>query len=138
MASHFLFANNTTNLHDLWYESHASVLKMVAMELGAADQIPELLTKYLGQKVKMKAPKDPNKPKRPKTAFMHFCDKHRPALIEKARKKGKVNIGTIAKTLGAQWGKLNTKQRKPFANAAEKSKSTYEKDMSEYNENEHL
>ena len=30
--------------------------------------------------------------------------------------------------------KLNTKQRKPFANAAEKSKSTYEKDMSEYNE----
>ena len=67
-------------------------------------------------------------------AFMYFCEKHRPSLIEKARKKGKVNIGTIAKTLGAQWGKLNTKQRKPFANAAEKSKSTYEKDMSEYNE----
>ena len=65
---------------------------------------------------------------------MHFCDKYRPELIAKARKKGKVNIGTIAKTLGARWQKSNMTQRKPFANAAEKSKSTYEKDMSEYNE----
>ena len=132
--SHFLFANNTASLHDLWYESHASVLKMVAMELGAADQIPALLVKYLGQKVKMKAPRDPNKPKRPKTAFMHFCDKHRPALIEKARKKGKVNIGNIAKILGSRWKKLSTTNRKPFDSAAEKSKSTYEKEMGEYNE----
>ena len=59
-------------------------------------------------------------------------------LYENCKKKygakGRPIRSILAKTLGAQWGKLNTKQRKPFANAAEKSKSTYEKDMSEYNE----
>ena len=39
--SHFLFHNNTASLNDLWYETHASVIKMVAMELGGADKIPE-------------------------------------------------------------------------------------------------
>ena len=52
--SHFLFHNNTASLNDLWYESHASVIKMVAMELGGSDKIPELLEKYLGQKMKIK------------------------------------------------------------------------------------
>ena len=33
--SSFMFHNNTASLNDLFYESHASVLKMVAMELGA-------------------------------------------------------------------------------------------------------
>ena len=57
-----MFHNNTASLNDLFYESHASVLKMVAMELGAADKIPELMEKILGAKLKIKAPKDPNKP----------------------------------------------------------------------------
>ena len=72
--SSFMFHNNTASLNDLFYESHASVLKMVAMELGAADKIPELLEKILGSKLKIKAPKDPNKPKRAKTAFMYYCE----------------------------------------------------------------
>ena len=67
-----MFHNNTASLNDLFYESHASVLKMVAMELGASDKIPELLEKILGSKLKIKAPKDPNKPKRAKTAFMYY------------------------------------------------------------------
>ncbi len=46
--SHFLFHNNTASLNDLFYESHASVVKMVAMELGQVDKIPELLEKILG------------------------------------------------------------------------------------------
>ena len=45
--SHYLFHNNTASLNDLWYESHASILKMVAMDCGCADKIPELLEKYL-------------------------------------------------------------------------------------------
>ena len=78
MASHYLFHSNTAGLNDLWYESHHSILKMVCMELKATDRIEELTEKYLGQKLKIKAPKDPNKPKRAKTAFMYYCDKYRP------------------------------------------------------------
>ena len=66
----FLFNNNTAALNELWYESHASILKMVCMELDATDKIEELTEKYLGEKLKVKAPKDPNKPKRGKSGFM--------------------------------------------------------------------
>ena len=37
--------------------------------------------------MKIKAPKDPNKPKRAKSAFMFYCDKHRPKLIEAQKEK---------------------------------------------------
>ena len=68
--SSFMFHNNTASLNDLFYESHASVLKMVAMELGASEKIPELMEKILGNKLKIKAPKDPNKPKGQR---QHLC-----------------------------------------------------------------
>jgi len=135
MASHYLFHNNTAGLNDLWYESHSSILKMVCMELGATDRIEELTAKYLGEKMKIKAPKDPNKPKRAKTAFMFYCDKYRPALIEEQKKDGgKVNIGEIAKALGASWKKLKANKKKPFDESAAKDKERYEKALAEYNE----
>jgi len=110
--SSYLFHNNTAGLNDLWFESHSSLLKMLCMEFGASDRIEELSQKYLGEKLKIKAPKDPNKPKRGKSAFMFYCDKHRPKLIEAQRKGGgKVNIGEVAKTLGAGWKKLKDTQK---------------------------
>ena len=131
----YLFYNNTASLNDLWYESHASILKMVAMDCGCTDKIPELLEKYLGQKLKLKPLKDPNKPKRAKSAFMCYCDVERPKLIEKCRKAGKkVVIGDIAKALGSSWKKLSEKKLKPFVEAAAKDKERYEQAIGEYNE----
>jgi len=133
--SSYLFHNNTAGLNDLWFESHSSLLKMLCMEFGASDRIEELSQKYLGEKLKIKAPKDPNKPKRGKSAFMFYCDKHRPKLIEAQRKGGgKVNIGEVAKTLGAGWKKLKDTQKNPFDVQAEKDKERYEKEIAEYNE----
>ena len=133
--SSFMFHNNTASLNDLFYESHASVLKMVAMELGAADKIPELMEKILGAKLKIKAPKDPNKPKRAKTAFMFYCEQHRPALLEKEKKKGqKVNIGNIAKALGKSWKKLKDGDKVKWNTLALADKERYEKEIADYNE----
>ena len=132
--SSYLFHNNTASLNDLWFESHSSLLKMICMELGATDKIEELSQKYLGEKLKIKAPKDPNKPKRAKSAFMFYCEKHRPKLIEDQRKVGKVNIGDIAKILGKGWKKLKDSQRKPFDASALKDKDRYTNAIGEYNE----
>ena len=133
--SSFMFHNNTASLNDLFYESHASVLKMVAMELGATDKIPELMEKVLGTKLKIKAPKDPNKPKRAKTAFMYYCEQHRPALLEKEKKKGqKINIGNIAKALGKSWKKLKDADKSKWNSLALKDKERYEKEIADYNE----
>ena len=129
-----LFHNNTACLNDLWFETHSSLLKMLCMELGATDRIEDLSQKYLGDKLKVKAPKDPNKPKRGKSAFMFYCDKYRPDLIAAQKKKGKVRIGEIAKKLGADWKKLKENQKKPYDKAAAKDKERYEKEIGEYNE----
>jgi len=102
------------------------------MELGATDRIEELSQKYLGEKLKIKAPKDPNKPKRSKSGFMFYCDEHRPPLLAKAKEKGKVNIGDISKELGKMWKKLKSKNKYDKLAAADKER--YEKEISEYNE----
>lgn len=105
------------------------------MELDATDRIEELRAKYLGDKLKIKAPKDPNKPKRGKTGFMYFCDEYRPGLMDAERKQNKkINLGEIAKALGASWKKLSKKKLEKYVKLAEKDKERYEKEISEYNE----
>jgi hypothetical protein len=130
-----LYFNNTSALSDLWYESHASVVKRVCMETGQTDNMNELVEKILGPKPKVKKMKDPNRPKKAKTAFMFYCDAHRPALMKAQKKKqGKINIGEIAKELGKNWKSLTEKDKKPFATKAAKDKVTQEKAMSVYKE----
>ena len=133
--SHFLFHNNTSELNELWFESHAAILRMVCMELGATDRIDEFTKKYLGEKVKIKPYKDPNRPKRAKTAFMFYCQKHRPALMEKQKKKNKkIEIGKIAKILGENWKKIKDKEKSEFIALATADKERYDKEIAEYND----
>ena len=44
-----VFHNNTVSINDVWYESHAHLVKMVALELGQPDKVPELLEKFLSK-----------------------------------------------------------------------------------------
>ena len=81
-----LFHNNTVNINDVWFESHNSLLQQLCVELGHTDRIDEMREKFLGVKLKMKAYKDPNKPKRAKAAYFYFCDEARPAIIKKHKK----------------------------------------------------
>jgi hypothetical protein len=93
------------------------------------------MEKILGSKLKIKAPKDPNKPKRAKTSFMYYCDEHRPGLLEKEKKKGlKINIGNIAKALGKSWKKLKDADKGKWNTLALADKERYEKAIAEYND----
>ena len=131
-----LFHNNTVSLYDNWYESHASLLRAVCLELGHSDKINELMEKFVGDKMKMKAKKDKNLPKKPKSAYFFYCDEKRPALLDKAKKKGgKVNIGEIAKELGQMWRKLKAEKKKKYETLNTKDKDRYEKAMEEYTQN---
>ena len=58
-----VFHNNTVNLNDTWYESHAHLIRMVALDLGKEDQIEYLIEKFLGKKHKVKKQKNPYLPK---------------------------------------------------------------------------
>ena len=131
----YMFHNNSATLNDLWYESHASVIRRVCIELNQTDKSNELLEKILGQKMKMKAQKDPNKPKRSKTAFLHFCDAKRGTLMDKYKKnKEKVNVGILAKQMGKMWKSLDDKTKTKYVKLANKDKEEYNKKLAEYNE----
>lgn len=130
-----LYFNNTNELSALWYESHASVVKRVCMELGQNDNMNDVVEKILGPRPKIKKMKDPNKPKKAKTAFMFYCDAHRPALMKAQKEKqGKINIGEIAKELGKKWKALTDKDKKPFNSNAAKSKVEQQQKMKVYQE----
>ena len=87
----------------------------------------------IGDKLKIKAKKDPNLPKRAKSGFMFYCDEHRGKLIEKYKKANKkVIISDVAKELGKSWKKL--KSRVKYDKLAAKDKERYAEEMSDYNE----
>ncbi len=132
-----VFHNNTCSINDVWYESHAQLLRMVCLELGQPDKCEEFIEKFLGKKMKIKPQKNPNQPKRPKSAYFYFCDEKRPALIKKARGKSgkdKVIVGEVAKALGDLWKKKNDNDKKGYQTLAKADKERYVKEMEEFQE----
>ena len=133
--SHLGYYNNMVSLNTLFYESHKTIIEKVLKDVGQLDKVDEMVKKYL-DKPDLKMKIDPLKPKRPKSAFLLFCDDERPKLIEKQKKNlkagEKFNLGDIQKKLGAQWGKLSEDKKKKYNEQCETCKETYFDKMSEY------
>ncbi|MBT6471804.1 MAG: hypothetical protein HOK52_11165 [Candidatus Marinimicrobia bacterium] len=111
---------------------------MVALELGQPDKVPELLEKFLGNKMKIKAQKNPNAPKRAKSSYMFYSEKYRENVTLKLKKKnpnykGSL-MGLVSKDLGANWKKLKDNEKKVFETQAAKDKQRYLHEMEEFNE----
>ena len=62
--AHLLFHNNTKSISTIFGTKSCNLITSICMELGAVDKVEELTQKYLADKLKIKAQKDPNKPKR--------------------------------------------------------------------------
>ena len=75
-----------------------------------------------------KGKKDPSKPKRPKTAYLHFMDDFR-AQRKNDVKNGEeksTKIGDVAKDGGAAWSKLTDKEKQPYVDKYQKEKAQYD------------
>ena len=132
--SSITFHNDTLSLNHLWYESHKNLIANVCIQLNQSDKIGEMTSKLLGEKLKIKPLKDPNKPKRPKSAYLFFCDDARPKLMKKMSKKNeKINLGDTAKALGQAWKKLSDKDKNIYYQKSAQAKSDYEEAMEKYN-----
>ncbi len=128
------FQDNQSQFNNMFYESHKQVVERVCMALGQTEKTEEMITLLLGERSKLKFKKDPNKPKKPKSGFLFFCDKERGKLIEKEKKKNKkVVIGNIAKELGKMWKKLSDNEKKKYEEMKNKDQARYVAEMEAYN-----
>ncbi|ESR48623.1 High mobility group B protein 3 [Citrus sinensis] len=78
-----------------------------------------------------KAAKDPNKPKRPASAFFVFMEEFR-EQYKKDHPKNK-SVAAVGKAGGEKWKSMSEADKAPYVAKAEKRKVEYEKDMKNYN-----
>ncbi|XP_073038492.1 HMG1/2-like protein [Primulina eburnea] len=80
---------------------------------------------------KGKPVKDPNKPKRPASAFFVFMEDFRKQYKEKH--PNNKSVATVGKAGGDKWKSLSEAEKAPFVAKAEKRKAEYEKTLQAYN-----
>ncbi|GAA0187115.1 hypothetical protein LIER_34403 [Lithospermum erythrorhizon] len=80
---------------------------------------------------KAKAVKDPNKPKRPPSAFFVFMEGFRPEF--KAEHPDNKSVAVVGKAGGEKWKSLSDTEKAPFIAIADERKADYEKIIRAYN-----
>ena len=80
---------------------------------------------------KSKADKDPNKPKRPPSAFFVFMEEFRKTFKEK--NPNNKSVAAVGKAGGDKWKSLTEEEKAPFVAKAAKLKADYTKTMAAYN-----
>ena len=83
------------------------------------------------QKKNVKKEKDPNEPKKAKTAYMYFCDERRVSLKVD---NPKASMGDMSKIMGAEWKELSDEDKKPYEAKAVADKSRYAQEKGAYEE----
>ncbi|XVE76539.1 hypothetical protein DITRI_Ditri12bG0181900 [Diplodiscus trichospermus] len=82
-------------------------------------------------KKERRAKKDPNKPKRPPSAFFVFLEEFR-ATFKKENPNVKA-VSAVGKAAGQRWKSMSEEEKRPYEAKAEKRKADYEKQMKIYN-----
>ncbi|KAJ3680433.1 hypothetical protein LUZ60_016711 [Juncus effusus] len=80
---------------------------------------------------KIKKVKDPNKPKRPPSAFFVFMEEFREEFKAKNPKNKLVSV--VSKAGGDRWKSMSDADKAPYQAKAEKRKEEYNKVMDAYN-----
>ncbi|RYR48810.1 hypothetical protein Ahy_A07g034881 isoform A [Arachis hypogaea] len=86
---------------------------------------------------KGKAAKDPNKPKRPPSAFFVFMEEFRKQFNKDHPENKAVSavriFNMVGKAAGAKWKQMSDAEKAPYVAKSEKRKQDYEKNMRAYN-----
>jgi len=134
--AHLAYHNMTVLINEAVFKSHKDLIQKIVKEMGGDSvKVDEMCKKFL-DKADLKAKKDPNKPKRPKSGFLLFCDDERAKLIDKEKKglkKGeKFSLGVVQKKLGDMWKKLPDAKKTKYIEETEKEKEAYYDKITEY------
>jgi len=85
-----------------------------------------------------KAPRDPNKPKQPKSSYFIWSDTERNSarsyLQESADPDQKITIGEVAKELSKRWKALTAEEKSPFEAQSKEARIEYAEKIATYRE----
>ena len=104
-------------------ESLITLVKAESFQVKLSDAVSSAIPK---QPKTVKKLKDPDAPKRPKTAYLLFCEENRKSLSDEF--KGKA----VMTELGRLWNELSEKKKAPYTKAAEQEKTRYRAEMDDY------
>tara|TARA_Y100000816_G_C26099052_1_gene582149 strand:- start:2301 stop:2612 length:312 start_codon:yes stop_codon:yes gene_type:complete len=68
-------------------------------------------TTCMEKKKKVVKVKDPNRKKKPLTAYFHFANQRRPLLVAE---NPDTKMPNISKLLGEEWNKMSDEQKQPY------------------------
>ena len=118
--AHLEFHNHYVDLSTVFYHSHVDLLRNICIELDAVHRVKELEEKFL-DKLKIKAKKDPMKPKKGKTSYMFFCEQLRndPSIGKSLDPSMDMNIKFLkiseqSKKFGALWQGLKDEDKQKY------------------------
>ena len=77
-----------------------------------------------------KKERDPNKPKKPQTAFFMYLSDHREAI---KKEFPELKVTEISKKASERWKELPEDEKKVYNDKVAEAKKQYEKDMEAYN-----
>lgn len=120
------FHNNLSGIMKSMVKSHETLIRTVCSELNVQDQdiVNELVKKLLDTSfTSVKAKKDPNRVKRPKSAYFFFCDDKRKEVQLANPGKG---MGDISKALGKLWKELTEEDKQTYNDQHEEDVQRYE------------
>ena len=76
-----------------------------------------------------KKKKDPSAPKRPRSAYLYYCEAERAAVL---KKHPDYKITDVSKELGPAWQKLSAKAKAKYEKLAAQDKQRYDAEMASY------
>ncbi|GLT54322.1 hypothetical protein SLA2020_275290 [Shorea laevis] len=104
----------------------AQVVEMSSEHKKPAERKKSSATEPKAKKARtVKKGKDPNKPKRPPTAFFLFMDDFRKEFKE--AHPGNKDVKTVAKEGGEKWKSLSDEEKKVYVDKASELKAEYDK-----------
>jgi len=125
------YFNTVVTVNDIFYDSHKTLIERICIELDMTDRVDELIERYLDKNTKLKPKRDPNKPKKPKTSYILFCNDTRASI---KNKNPDISFTEMNQTLGSQWQSQSEEIKEKYKKLSETDKNRYREDMEEYEE----
>lgn len=132
--AHYEYYSAMRNILETSRSFNIGLIERVCTDLGAPERTEEFIAKYIDDSIRIKKFKDKNAPKKAKSGYMIYCEKHREEVkknLPKDLPKEKV-FATVIKTMAGNWNKLDDIKKQEYTNLAEDDKLRYAKELDEY------